>query len=299
MLVAILFVLIALILGSITDFDRHEVPDWINWGLVFLGIATGIVSSLFYWDYSYALASLVGLGVGFAIGGLMYYTGQWGGGDAKMIMGIGAMLGFDMFAFYQSIISGNNLVSIFFSSLFLLFLILSIFVGAIYGIFWSFGLIIIHRKEYFPAFRRKMTSPHLRVIRYVVYAVTILCIILMFMFKSNIIFLTSFFTLAVLVFVGFYLFVGVKLVEKICMIKSITPDKLTEGDWIAQDIFVGKKRITGPKDLGISKKQIVEVTKYWKAKKIDKIFVKYGIPFVPSFLIAFIGTLFLYFFALF
>ena len=63
--------------------------------------------------------------------------------------------------------------------------------------------------------------------------------------------------------------------------------KLTEGDWIAKDVVVKGKKICGPKDLGISRKQISRLSKL----NIKKVLVKYGMPFVPSFLLAFIITL--------
>ena len=45
--------------------------------------------------------------------------------------------------------------------------------------------------------------------------------------------------------------------------------------------------MTGPKDLGISRQQIERLIRY---KKIRKVIVKEGIPFIPAFLIAFILT---------
>ena len=75
------------------------------------------------------------------------------------------------------------------------------------------------------------------------------------------------------------------------MVKLISPEKLTEGDWIVEDIYYKNKRITGPKDLGISKKNIEKLIKLKQQGKINKIKVKYGIPFVPSFLIALIYTI--------
>ena len=75
------------------------------------------------------------------------------------------------------------------------------------------------------------------------------------------------------------------------MLKLVEPEKLTEGDWIAKDIVVNGKRVAGPKDLGISKAQIKELLGLKKQKKIGKILIKEGIPFVPSFLAAFAVTM--------
>ena len=75
------------------------------------------------------------------------------------------------------------------------------------------------------------------------------------------------------------------------MLKHVRPTELTEGDWIAKEIKVDGKYVTGPKDLGIEKKQIKKLIALYKKRKVNKILIKEGIPFVPSFFIAFIVTL--------
>ena len=72
------------------------------------------------------------------------------------------------------------------------------------------------------------------------------------------------------------------------MIKEVLPDKITEGDWIVEDVIVDNKRICGPKDLGIEKEQIKELLRLKSRNKIKTVLVKYGIPFIPSFLLAFL-----------
>ncbi len=75
------------------------------------------------------------------------------------------------------------------------------------------------------------------------------------------------------------------------MIKAVRPAELTEGDWIVNNVKVGGKYICGPKDLGIEKKQIRKLVKFYKQKKIKKILIKEGIPFVPSFFVAYVLSL--------
>ena len=97
--------------------------------------------------------------------------------------------------------------------------------------------------------------------------------------------------LALVIVITFYLWVAVKAVEESCMLKFVRPQQLTEGDWIAKEIKVQGKYITGPKDLGIEKKQINKLISLYKKKKVRKILIKEGIPFVPSFFIAYVITL--------
>ena len=84
------------------------------------------------------------------------------------------------------------------------------------------------------------------------------------------------------------------------MYKQVSVEKLTEGDWIAKDVIIGKKKICGPDDLGATKQHIRQLIALKRQKKISNVLIKEGIPFVPSFLIAFVltyifGNLFLLF----
>src|SRR3989344_9178057 len=70
----------------------------------------------------------------------MYYAKQWGGGDAKLLMGMGAMFGN-----YEGISYLNPV----FDLPFILILIINILVaGAIWGIVYSTYLAIKNRKEF-------------------------------------------------------------------------------------------------------------------------------------------------------
>jgi hypothetical protein len=75
------------------------------------------------------------------------------------------------------------------------------------------------------------------------------------------------------------------------MLKYVTPKELTEGDWIAKDIIIKHNKIAGPKDLGIEKSQIKKLIQLYNKGKIKKVLIKVGIPFVPSFLIAYLLTM--------
>ena len=97
--------------------------------------------------------------------------------------------------------------------------------------------------------------------------------------------------IALISIITFYLWLIIKAVENSCMLKYVIPSKLTEGDWIAKDVKVDGKYITGPKDLGIEKKQIRKLIELYKKRKVKNILIKEGIPFVPSFFVAYVITL--------
>src|SRR3989344_2357137 len=114
---------LVLFIGSITDLKTREVPDWVNYGLMTSGVALNLAFTVIYSNFYFILSSLIGLAVFFGIAWVMFYSGQWGGGDSKMLIGLGAAIGIDYRMGSEQFLLG------FFLNL--------VFVGAIYGIFWS------------------------------------------------------------------------------------------------------------------------------------------------------------------
>ncbi|HLC61831.1 MAG TPA: A24 family peptidase [Candidatus Nanoarchaeia archaeon] len=270
--------LIVLLIGSITDLKTREVPDWVNYGLISAGIGLNLLFTVIYQTPSFIINSLVGLIIFFGIAYLMFYMGQWGGGDSKMIMGLGAAIGINVGSFSSEFLFG--------------FLINALFAGAIYGLLWSFYLAYKNRQKFRKEFKKVLSQEKSEKIKWIILALTILSVIVFFIIKINYIKILVL-SFAFMVLTTFYLWAFVRAIEKSSMYKLVEPSKLTEGDWIVKDIYYRKEYITGPKDLGIEKKQIIKLIELYSKKKVGKILIKEGIPFVPSFLIAFIITFFL------
>ncbi len=267
---------IALFIGSITDLKTREVPDWINYGLVISGLGLNLLFSVIYSNSSFIINSVIGLIIFFGIAYIMFYAGQWGGGDSKMIMGLGAMIGIDISFKTNKFLFG--------------FFINALLIGAIYGLFWSFFLVFKNKQKFSKEFKKILLKKNIIRWKQIILFLLILLLILFFVINQYYmkILLLSF---AFLILTTFYLWIFVKAIEKSAMYKLVEPAKLTEGDWIVKDVFVDGKYITGPKDLGISKNQIKKLIELYKQKKVKKILIKEGIPFVPSFLVAFVITL--------
>lgn len=266
--IAIIYLLIA----SITDIKKREVPDWLNFSLIPLALGIRLVWSFAANDSSIIISGAIGFLIFFALALVMFYTGQWGGGDSKIIMGLGALIGFELSL-------NSELLS---------FIINTVIVGSIYGLLWSIIVVLKKRKKFL--IELKKIADSIKTIRKIMFVLFILLIIILLIIPGaiNKIFLVS---IIVVVYTAFYLIIFIKAVEKSCMLKYVKPTEVTEGDWIAKDIFIGKERISGPKDLGIEKKQLNKLISYYKKGKIKKVLIKVGIPFVPSFLIAYIITL--------
>jgi len=267
---------IVLLIGSITDLKTREVPDWLNYGLISSGIILNLLFSAIYSNPSFIINSIIGLLVFFGIAYIMFYAGQWGGGDSKILMGLGAMVGIDVGNIRQQFLLG--------------FFINALFAGAVYGLLWSLFLVFKNKKKFGKEFKRIMLTE--KVIKAKKFMLILLFFLLVFFFFSELAYVKILvLSLAFLVLTTFYLWIFVKAIEKSCMHKLVEPSMLTEGDWIVNDVYANGKYVTGPKDLGVSKAQIKKLVGFYKQKKVKKILIKEGIPFVPSFLIAFVVTL--------
>lgn len=270
--------LAALIIGTITDIKTREVPDWLNYGLIFTGFGIRLIYSAAASDWWFILYGLAGFGAFFLVSLAMFYAGQWGGGDAKMFMGLGAMLGLN---FNENLFLDSFLVGFFINLL---------FVGALYGLLWSSVLAVAKRKFFIKEFRHMLQARKFILLRRGVLLVILLILVSMFII-DDLFLRISLLSLSFLMLIGLYLWPFVKSVENACMYKRVFPKQLTEGDWIADDVKIDGKLIAGPKDLGIEKKQIKKLLAFYEQGKVNKIKIKEGIPFVPSFLIGFILAL--------
>ena len=286
---AIIFILcmIMLIISSITDIRTREVPDFMNFIFISLGLGYHLFESLIYWTWLPIAESVLGLLVFLGLAYAMFYTGQWGGGDSKLLMGFGAVLGIPL------AIPITNTFSYWLSNppFIIVFVIMTFLVGAIYGLVWVLFHIIKNKKKTFKRMGELLKE------KQSVFAKKIVLVISILLFIGIIVFpafqLKVFFALcAILIWSSLYLSVLIKAVEEICMTKKIPISKLTVGDWVVDEVNVNGERICGPDDLGIEKEQIEELKILSGMGKLKKITIREGIPFVPSFLMGFILTFF-------
>ncbi len=267
---------IALLIGTFTDLKTREVPDLVNYSLIAIGFFVNITLSIVFMKWSYVINSLAGFFAFFVLALIMFYGGQWGGGDSKILMGLGALIGLDV-TFKENFLIG--------------FFVNMLFIGAVYGILWSLFLAFKHKKKVIASMKKNLKIKLVVKARNLLFIFSIIFVIAILFVKDRYLQIPLF-GLVFMAVISFYLWIFVKAIEKVAMLKYVTPDKLTEGDWIAKDVMYKGKLICGPKNLGIEKKQIRMLVSLYNKKKIKKILIKEGIPFVPSFLIAFIVTVF-------
>ncbi|MBW2966360.1 A24 family peptidase [Candidatus Woesearchaeota archaeon] len=275
-LVLLSIAFVALFIGSITDIKTREVPDWLNFGLIFAAIGIRALYSVITFDYMFLINGIIGLIVFVIIAYIMFYTGQWGGGDSKMLMGLGAVFGLTL-ALNPFPKIGIFLINVFIA-------------GAVYGLIYSTALAIKNRKKFVKEFLKFMHNKKIIKYRRIVLILFIILTLLILFLIKDLIFKWILLAFVFVIYISFYLIFFVKAVELSSMFKYIEPSELTEGDWIAKEYKVDDKKICSPKDLGISKKQIRQLIALKRKGKIKTIKIKQGIPFVPSFLAALIIT---------
>ena len=210
------------------------------------------------------LSGILGLAVCFLIANLFYFTKQWGGGDSKLLMSIGAIIGISYPLTIQSL------------NLFFFFLLLLI-IGAIYGLIWMLTLAIKHRYLFWPQFRLKINDN--KTTHYIL-------IFLSLTFLIITIFLPLLWPLILLPLFFFYLLLFILIIEQTFFYKEISPNNLTEGDWLAEEVINNNFTIMKPKTL--EKSDILKLQLLYQHHKLKTVLIKEGIPFVPSFLISYL-----------
>jgi len=273
--ILITITLIALLVASYSDIRTREVPDWLNYGLIFTAFGIRAIFSInLGWEI--ILSGILGFIVCFGFALLFYYTGQWGGGDSKLLMGIGAVIGIT-FPFNDS------------SWDLLFFFIALLLFGAIFGLLWMVYIAIKKRKVFSLNFKKSISKKKKLHISLAVLSLILIVPTIFYIFLWPLI-------LFPLVF--FYLLIFVNSVEKSCFINKVKIKNLTEGDWLAEDLKIKNKLVL--------EKKTLELEDLWKLRKLEgkgkltEVLIKEGVPFVPIFLLAYLAIIFVdYFFNLF
>ncbi|MFQ5620911.1 MAG: prepilin peptidase [Candidatus Nanoarchaeia archaeon] len=259
--------------ASYTDWKTTEVPDWLTYGGIGLGLVGRLTYSVFTSDWSFLTAGLLGFGLMFLIGCFLYYTAQWGGGDAKLLMALGATLGI-------APSMDHNFIS---------FLVNLLVLGGVYGLLYTLALAFKEHKKVRKALTKHFSSNESAKAKLASY--TGCAGFLLLGFFTPALAKPLFFALAFVMISGFYLWGFTKAVEEAAMVKKVYPKDLLEGDWILDTIIHKGKEICSPKDLGVTLKQIATLKRLRKQGKVKKITMKQGIPFCPAFFLAYVAML--------
>jgi len=256
-----------LFFAAVYDLRKRIVPNWLSFSLIIFALGFRFFYSLFDENFLFFYQGLIGLGIFFVIGNVLYYGRIFAGGDAKLMIALGPILGFSE-SFFRNI------------ELFFLFVILFLFIGGFYGLIWSVYLTFHNYGVFKKAFIKEFNNNKKFISVIMVFA---LFIMVLGFFEILI------FYLGFLIFIMPYFFIYAKTIDNVLLVKEVKTSKLEEGDWLYKNLKIGKKIIRATWS-GLTKRQIKEIRREYKGIKI-----KEGIPFAPVFLISFF--VFVYFYA--
>lgn len=253
---------IYLLIASIQDLRKREVWNWLSFSL----IAFALVYRAFYavlnndlWFFLFGVFGLIGFVI---LGYAFYYARVFAGGDAKLLFAVGACLPL------SNSITGN-LISLG------VFILLLLFLGGLWGLFYSFFLAFKNGEKFFREF--KIQTKKIRMFVYL----AIFCFVVLMGFASYLGEIILF-VIPLIILLLPVLYIYGKAIENSCMIKMVSSRELTVGDWLVSSVHVGKK-IVKPDWEGISEEELKILRKCR-----GKVKIKVGVPFVPGFLIAFL-----------
>lgn len=252
---------IGIVVASLQDLKRREVDNWLNLFLLVASLAfvffgaflTGETDVIFHVGFF--------LVVMFLIMNLFYYGRVFAGGDAKLL--------FAMSAFFLGATFWDSMINI---GIFSLFLMVA---GSFYGLCYS-GVLWFQNRDRVNKEMRKILGEN----RWL-FGILFVSVVLMFGGFNDFIFLLFGICLGVFPF----LYVFAKGLENVSMVRGVLGSELREGDWLVEDVMAGKKVIKADWD-GLSLEDIGLL------KRKRRVLIKEGLPFVPAFLIAFIGYFF-------
>jgi len=249
---------IGLALASWFDLRTREIPDYVNYSLLLLGLVLRLAWWLLHENFIdgfflFISAILAGVIV-FVITYVMYLLGQWGGGDTKLMLACAALLS----SFPQR-------------TSFLLSFVMNLVIFMVAYPIVYLGVIGLKNRK------KLLKKNGARVLAFLVSccaSVLILLVSLRYALISALLFLMGLTPLLI-------------RVEKSFLHKKVKPSELTEGDWLVKPVRVGEE-IIKCRGVGLTKSDLKKLKKH-KAR----VWIKLGVPLAPAFLLAFITTLLL------
>ncbi len=259
--------------GTFTDLKARWSPDWVSYFMVIFGLGGHVMVSILQNSFWPILYSSIGFAAMFGVAALMFYTGVHGGGDAKLLMGFGALL-----PTAPEFVIEAAPWPFFMTNLFNIMA-----VTAIFGLLAAFYLAVRYHKKVGEDFRREI-SKNKFTIYYVSFAMIFIPIIAVYT-NYNIILWVG-----ILAYLCLILIFALRAVENTCMFKYTEPSKLVEGDWVAEPINIDGYSFK-PKKTGIGKQDIEMLRKLEEQGRLQKVKIKEGFPIIPAYLLALVVSI--------
>ncbi|MEA1924557.1 MAG: prepilin peptidase [Candidatus Altiarchaeota archaeon] len=263
--------LLFLLAASWFDLRTGEIPDEVSIGLSAVMLLASGAYSIISGDFSFvSSAFIVGL-LYFIFGYGLHYLGEWGGGDVKLIAGVGCALGFLKIQDYLN----EGMMPYYVD-----YLINIALMASPYVLLYTLVLGLM-KPSVFSLFRKTLSN---KIILFIVFFSFIPSVSAYFLDLGSLVFM--YLMIPVLVVLSVYL----KTVEKEALQKTVGLDELMVEDVVAQDLVVDGVKIASSRDIsGLSGEDIARIRELHEEGKIpSELRVKWGVRFAPIFLFAFL-----------
>jgi prepilin signal peptidase PulO-like enzyme (type II secretory pathway) len=280
-LIAFAAALVGSSVAAAWDLRTTEIPDPIPYAMIAIALIIYGYQSIAAWDYIPLVNSIAVGAVLFGFGFLLYYFGQWGGGDVKLLSAIGFLL--------------PNIDAVYpiFPELYLWFpfpmsyLFNVFFVGAIYMLTYAFGLALLNRKI-FREFNREVKA------------------------SAKLIIASSVTLFIVFVFINWYFAKDLRLPsigsawDSFILVNSLVPLGVTVGLFLVWKFVRAVESVAFKKRIPVKKLRAGDVlldSKVWdgiterQLKRIQRsnkryVWIKEGVRFAPAFPLALLFTVY-------
>ena len=267
--------LVFLIFASISDIKKKEIPNWLSISLLAIALAIRGIAALTMQEASYFYWALIAAAIVYGISELLYRGMVFGGGDFRILVALAAVFATKPYFVQESALGEPFLITFFINAL---------FVGSLWGVFsaivFFFKLGDKEKKDFSKEFKEISKRKDTRLLRILFFAAAFLFLVFAFIGEYY------FLIISAILIIYPFLYVFIKVAEHKFLIKLVSPDKLTEGDWLAEPVKIGNKVLKKTSD-GLTK-QDIELIK--KAKK--EVYILEGIVFIPSILVGLLISLF-------
>jgi len=262
-----------ILVAVIQDLKKREVANWVNFSLIIFALTYRLFYSLFSAKWNFFIQGVIGFLIFLVLGNIFYYSRIFAGGDAKLFIALGSILPF-------SLVFKENVY------IFIIFIIGFLIFGGIYGLSYSLFIAFNNKKQFSKLF--KLEFKKRKLIFFISIAFSVITFIFLIILKIFLIDIWLLFFLPLIFLFLIPVYIYSKTIEE-CMSVEIDVNKLTEGDWLYEDIKINNKEIKASWE-GLTKKDIEILKKYKK-----KVRIKQGIPFTPSFFFSFIFLVYLWY----
>ncbi|MBU0762675.1 MAG: prepilin peptidase [Candidatus Altiarchaeota archaeon] len=274
--------IVALVLASLEDLKTGEISDWKSVGLAGYVLFFALLNSAYVGDYSIISTSIL-WGLAYLILSiLLFYLGQWGGGDVKVMAALGACMGY----FESTGFQWPETRFLAYGIHPLLSLIINMgFISVPYAMLYTL-LLGFKKPKVFHSYFLKIAQPG---------TILVLTLTLLPSFVSVYAGFLSISALYLMLPLFYMASVYMKTVENVVLTKKIKVAKLKPWDILSKDLHVGGKLIATRRNIeGVTPQQVALINKLAREGKIPKtIDIRWGIKFLPVIALSFLAALFM------